>query len=386
MSYKYTLYGMSHSLYTGKARSYLIKQNADFEEVTAGATKYHKEIMPKIGRWIIPVLVGPDETIIQDGTSIIDWYEANGKPRQSAYPKTPRHLITSLIFEIFGGEGLLRPAMHYRWNFDADNQKFIEDQFGLFAMPTAPKNERHEVMSKAAGRMRRAAVGFGVVPDTMGEVEAAYLEFLDEFNQHLETHPYLLGGQPSLGDYGLIAPLFAHLGRDPYPARLMKIRAPAVFRWTERMNATGPDMPEFPDYPQTVLDADAVPDTLMTLLRRVAADYLPEVRAYVEFQNHWLTENQVAEGDEVGGAPLVRGIGSCEFSWRGKTINTVVMPYRIFMLQRIQDAYDAMTELERKAVDALLEQTGLMDMIRMRSARRVERHNNREVWGALTTA
>jgi hypothetical protein len=276
--------------------------------------------------------------------------------------------------------------MHYRWNFDADNQKFIEDQFGLFAMPTAPKNERHEVMSKAAGRMRRAAVGFGVVPDTMGEVEAAYLEFLDEFNQHLETHPYLLGGQPSLGDYGLIAPLFAHLGRDPYPARLMKIRAPAVFRWTERMNATGPDMPEFPDYPQTVLDADAVPDTLMTLLRRVAADYLPEVRAYVEFQNHWLTENQVAEGDEVGGAPLVRGIGSCEFSWRGKTINTVVMPYRIFMLQRIQDAYDAMTELERKAVDALLEQTGLMDMIRLRSARRVERHNNREVWGALTTA
>jgi glutathione S-transferase len=386
MSYKYTLYGMSHSLYTGKARSYLIKQNADFEEVTAGATKYHKEIMPKIGRWIIPVLVGPDETIIQDGTSIIDWYEANDQPRQSAYPKTPRHLITSLIFEIFGGEGLLRPAMHYRWNFDADNQKFIEDQFGLFAMPTAPKNERHEVMSKAAGRMRRAAVGFGVVPDTMGEVEAAYLEFLDEFNQHLETHPYLLGGQPSLGDYGLIAPLFAHLGRDPYPARLMKIRAPAVFRWTERMNATGPDMPEFPDYPQTVLDADAVPDTLMTLLRRVAADYLPEVRAYVEFQNHWLTENQVAEGDEVGGAPLVRGIGSCEFSWRGKTINTVVMPYRIFMLQRIQDAYDAMTELERKAVDALLEQTGLMDMIRLRSARRVERHNNREVWGALTTA
>jgi hypothetical protein len=45
-----------------------------------------------------------------------------------------------------------------------------------------------------------------------------------------------------------------------------------------------------------------------------------------------------------------------------------------------------MTELERKAVDALLEQTGLMDMIRLRSARRVERHNNREVWGALTTA
>ena len=386
MSYKYTLYGMSHSLYSGKARSYLIKQNADFEEVTAGAPKYHQDVVPKIGRWIIPVMVGPDQEVVQDGTSIIDWYEANGEVRQSAYPKTPRHLITSLIFELFGGEGLLRPAMHYRWNFDDDNKQFIEGQFGLFALPGATKEERHEIMSKAAGRMRRAAVGFGVVPETMADIEAAYLEFLDEFDLHLTTHPYLLGGQPSIGDYGLIAALFAHLGRDPYPAKLMKIRAPAVYRWTERMNAAGPDMPEFPGYPQNLLESDSIPDTLMTLLRRVASDYLPEIRAFIEFQNQWLSENEVSEGDEVGGQTLVRGIGSCEFSWRGKTISALVMPYRVFLLQRIQSAYDGLTGDDLDGVDALLEQTGLSDIMRLRSIRRVERHDNKEVWGAQTEA
>ena len=56
----------------------------------------------------------PQGEIVQDGTDIIDWFEKQNMARLSAYPKTPRHLIASLIMEMFGGEGLLRPAMHYR--------------------------------------------------------------------------------------------------------------------------------------------------------------------------------------------------------------------------------------------------------------------------------
>ena len=37
-------------------------------------------------------------------------------------------------------------------------------------------------------------------------------------------------------DFGLIAPMYAHLGRDPYPLALMQSRAIHVFRWVERMN------------------------------------------------------------------------------------------------------------------------------------------------------
>jgi hypothetical protein len=60
------------------------------------------------------------------------------------------------------------------------------------------------------------------------------------------------------------------------------------------------------------------------------------------------------------------------------------MPYRVFLLQRIQDAYDAMAENERESVDALLSETGLSAILAARSTRRVDRKDNREIWGPLT--
>jgi hypothetical protein len=58
----------------------------------------------------------------------------------------------------------------------------------------------------------------------------------------------------------------------------------------------------------------------------------------------------------------------------------VVMPYRIFMLQRIQDAYDKLGAADQKQVDVLLAETGLEAMLTARCDRRVERQNHREVW------
>jgi hypothetical protein len=60
------------------------------------------------------------------------------------------------------------------------------------------------------------------------------------------------------------------------------------------------------------------------------------------------------------------------------------MPYRVFLLQRIQDAYDAMAENERESVDALLSETGLSAILAARITRRVDRKDNREIWGPLT--
>jgi len=53
--------------------------------------------------------------------------------------------------------------------------------------------------------------------------------------------------------------------------------------------------------PETLFADDHVPDTLMALLRFVAEDYLPEIRAYVQFAN---------DGSR-------RGLDS--FTWRART-------------------------------------------------------------------
>jgi len=380
MTDKFKFYSWSVSLYSGKARAYLIKQHIDFDDISPANPHYDDVIRPAIGRWIIPVMETPDDEIVQDGTEIIDWFESRDMARLPAYPQTPRHLITSLIMEIFGGEGMLRPAMHYRWNFDAENLEFILQQFGLFAMPNLPPEERRDMALHAAGRMRKAAVMFGVTPETMPHIEAAYEEMMTEFDAHFATQPYLLGGTPTIGDYGLFASLYAHLGRDPHPLRMMQDRAQMLFRWTERMRNPSSDMVEFIGRDESLIGDDAIPDTLKTLLRRVASDYLPEIEAMIAMTNDWLSENQPAANEVVGGESLGRGIGKCQFDWRGETLSVVVMPYRIFMLQRIQDAYDGLDDAGREAVDALLAQTGLSSIITTRCARRVERQNHREVW------
>ena len=160
MTDKFKFYSWSVSLYSGKARAYLIKQHIDFDDISPADPHYDAHIRPAIGRWIIPVMETPQGEIVQDGVDIIDWFESRNLARRPAYPETPKHLITSLIMEIFGGEGMLRPAMHYRWNFDDDNLDFILQQFGLFAMPHLPVEERRDMALHAANRMRKAAVQF----------------------------------------------------------------------------------------------------------------------------------------------------------------------------------------------------------------------------------
>ena len=380
MTDNYKLFTWSVSLYSAKARAYLIKQHVDFDDTSPADPHYEAHIRPAIGRWIIPVMQTPEGEIVQDGVDIIEWFENSNMARLPAYPQTPKHLISSLIMEMFGGEGLLRPAMHYRWNFDADNLDFILQQFGLFALPQVPPAERRDMALHAAGRMRKAAVMFGVTPETAPHIEAAYEEMMAEFEAHFAAHPYLLGGAPTIGDYGLFASLYAHLGRDPHPLRMMQEKAQMLFRWTERMRNPSADMVEFLDHPETLLAADAVPDTLKVLLRRVASDYLPEIEAMIAMSNAWLADNEPAENEVVGGESLGRGLGMCSFEWRGQKLDVMVMPYRIFMLQRIQDAYDGLDAKDQEEVDALLAETGLSAILTARATRRVERKNHREVW------
>jgi glutathione S-transferase len=378
MSETYTLYAMRISLYSGKARSYLIKQGIDYAEVVPGSRRFLQEIVPKIGRWIIPTLEAPDGEIVQDSTEIIDHFEREGLARRSAYPTTPRQRAVAHVLELYGSEGLLRPAMHYRWNFPELNDGFIEMNFVDGVGGGVPPEQARAAARQGMRRMRLAAAAFGVSPETIPVIEASYLEFLELLQAHLMEAPYLLGGRPSLADYGLIAPLYAHLSRDPHPSQLMKQRAHRVWRWTERMNSRT-------DEPGGVLDGadhlfanDEIPDTLKAVLRHAAEDLVPETRAAARFLDEWL----VGQKDLDEGAVLERGLGMCSFELRGTTINALAQPYRIFLLQRLQDAYAAMPAGDRQATEGLLEEVGLGPLLRIRTRRRVERANHREVLGA----
>jgi len=393
---RYTLYGAPASLYTGKARSYLRTQGIAFVEMPPGSDRYLNHVVPVVGRWIIPCMETPDGTIIQDGADIIDHFERGpGQPlrRYNAYPTSPVLLAVAHVFELFGGEGLLRPAMHYRWNFDDENLAFLTSEFALFAPQSLSAEEAEQVFLHSSGRMRKAATVFGVTPESQPLIETAFHEWLDLFEAHLVDHPYLLGNRPTIGDYGLIAAMWAHLYRDPAPTRVVKQRAPRVGRWVERMTTTEPYQHEFASDDDDLISDAELPDTLGALLRYVSEEYLPEISAHVAAANEWLAEHpEIEEGTNglddpatrglTGGRGLVAG-GSATFPWRGIELTTSVMPYRFWLMQRLHDDLATASADDAADVRAVFAGAGLDALLDLRTLRRVERAGHLEIWGPL---
>ena len=58
------------------------------------------------------------------------------------------------------------------------------------------------------------------------------------------------------------------------------------------------------------------------------------------------------------------------------------MPYRLYLLQKVQDVFDKAAPEAQSAIRDLLGEVGLSDLLTLRASRRVERRDHLEVWGA----
>jgi glutathione S-transferase len=374
MAKPYILYAMTHSLYSGRARSYLIKHQIPFQELSTGHESFKAEVLPKGKLPTIPTLVTPEGEVIRDGAAIIEHFEAaHGRPSR---PTGPKQRIISALFDVIGTDGLLRPAMHYRWNFPEDNLNFVRHHFLYSQRDTPERSEKTEAMMSS---MRHAAMIFGVTQQTQAVVESLYLDYLETLNTHFEQYPYLLGWRPSIGDFGLIAPMYAHLGRDPYPATLMQQQAVSVHRWVERMNRYDQDVPEFFNAGTDFVEDDEVPDSLIAVLRVLAEDFVPETLAAEDVINGWLAENNPEAGAPAVGR-LAQGPGIASFVLRGETIEALAQPHRFYLLQRVQDDYAGLSKTDKVGVDAVLGQSAMGAILEATLSQRIERVDNLEVW------
>ena len=367
-----TLYGSPLSLYTGKARSYLIKAGLSYQETAPNSDHYINTVLPLAGgRRGIPTLETAQGAVIRDGGAIIEHYEsATG---HGFSPTSAKQKILSRLFDVIGTEGLLRPAMHYRWNFLELNLAFLKFHFTSM-MPFVA--ERELMAEEAMNAMRNAAQMFGVVPESIELVESLYEQLVVKLNDHFVKQPYLLGGKPCLGDFGLLAPLYAHLGRDPKPLSLMQSNGVNLFRWVERMNRPELDVGEFENQSHDYLPNDDVPDTLIAVLKHLAVDFVPETLAAAQCINQWLDQ----QDNLVALTAAERGVGLAEFDLNGVTIKALAQPYRFYLLQFLQDDYASLSEPERGEVDSMLAACGMTDVLTCTLDRRIGRENNLEVW------
>lgn len=376
-----TLFGIPCSLYTAKARSYLRKQGLAFEERSVGSSTFQEQVQPVVQRMIMPVIKSADGQIVQDGADILRFCDAHCSGKYPLLPESSILRAISYLFELFGGEGLLRPAMHYRWNFDDINLDFLRSEFQCLAPSGVKESDWPSLFEFASGRMRKAAKSFGVNEESMATIEASYDQFLELFEAHLRDHPYLLGQQPTLGDYALMGPLYAHLYRDPKPGLLLRQKAPLVARWVERMNTAEEAWTDYENASRSWVSDSDLPETLMALMRFIAEDFQPEMLAHIDYANQWLSDRpDLAAGTNGLDDPTQRYIGMTEFPWRGISLRTSVLPYRFYLLQFLQDEYEQSTAGDKRAIEDHFASCGLLPLLTSKTTRRVARLNHLEVW------
>jgi len=353
----YILYGSQASLFTGKARGYMNWKGLAYEERAVNETIMKTVILPHVGWPVIPVLQTPDGRIVQDTADIIAEIES-ANPEPSVMPEGPMQKFASLLMQVFGDQWLLLPAMHYRWNY---NEDWIFTEFGRSSAPDAPANEHYSIGKQRGEKFRAMVPLLGIDETTIPGIEASYEQFLAEFSAHLENSKYVFGDRPSLADFALLGPLYAHLYRDPASRDIMEQVAPNVARWTERtisgQNRSG-----------DLIRQDAIPETLLPIFQRHAAEHFPVLAATNKLFGKWC--ETASSGDEVprsfGMVPFVAG--GCE----GKTL---ALSFSLFRLQAALDALESLSGSDRKAAEAFLARIHGEDLLSFNMSHRLERKN-----------
>ena len=373
-----TLWGTPHSLDTGKVRSYLLKKRLPFRELILANPRFTSHVMPAVRLMVAPVLELPDGELIQDSTVIIEALEARF-PENPMVPNTPLQACVAHLLDAFGTEGLLAPAMHYRWSYRAQQEQFLCAEFGR-AVHSGPNRE--ERIAAGAALMNYFS-GFlpalGVTSDSIPAIEAAYEELLDLLDVHFQHYPYLLGGRPSIADFGFMAPLYAHLARDPYPATLMKMRAPNVFRWTERMNLANIADGEFPDCAETYLADDAMPATLTPVLALLFRDWGNQLLADAALFNQWIGSSPARPAghlvDVDGERKVHPSLGIVESDLRGCKVSRASAPHGLWLFAKAQAAATALDGSARERFVELLRQTNGEQVMAIRLERAMKRED-----------
>lgn len=338
---RYTLYGSPISYYTGKVRAYLDWKGLPYEEVLASAEVFRDVILPRVGFAVIPVVVTASGETLQDSTDIIETLEQRHGGPGITPPGGVQRLAAALL-ELYGDEWLVIPAMHYRWHH---NREWALRAFGELSAPHAPPDEQLAIGTRRAGPFAQAAVLLGAsTPQMQGAIERSYEGLLGELDAHFASLPHALGSRPSIADFGLYGPLYAHQYRDPASGALMRRLAPNVVRWVQRL-----ERQEAP-LSGAFLPHDEIPATLEPVLRRQMREQMPVLADSVRLLDPWL--------DAHPGEPVPRAIGQHTFTLEGVTGERIVRPYSLWMLQRARDVYRGLAPDERLRADAWLDRVG----------------------------
>ena len=314
--------GSEESPYSVKVRSYFRYKGIAHEWRERGQAQ---ELFAKHARLpLIPLVVTPEDTGIQDSTPIIEAMEARF-PERGVHPPDATARFVSALIEEFGDEWGNKWMFHMRWAREVD-QLAVSRRF-------AAKAEDVEATAKGIRERMVPRTWFvGANETTAPQIEQSLADALPLIDAHLSSRPYLFGARPAFADFGLWGQIY-ECGRDPTAGALVKQHANVV-AWVDRMlepQAQG----EFEDW-------SALRDTLAPLLRdQVAGMFLP-----------WSNANAEA---------IASGAAEFDVTLKGKRWTQRPQKYHARSLAALKARYG---QTDDGALDAFLEEVGCKAFLR----------------------
>jgi glutathione S-transferase len=393
----YRLFSWEHSYFSGKVRAYLrFKQRegalgSGYEDILATPELIQGLLIPRSGSGAVPQLEAPDGTWVQDSSEIIDFCES-AHPAAAIVPdpeRAPRQCLSAYLIELLADEWMVVPAFWERWYFSEagralSHRGFNEQQWGAMLAAGQPGDVRRAAgagffetafgISDTRGKPKGVYAGLvqlGCDERTEKAWQASQHHLLGLLEAHFTRHDYVFGGRPSLADYGLLAPLYAHLYRDATSGFALRTHFPIVCEWVERANGEGALNARTYGQKLYSLDArgelvgrcatsdagewladDEIPESLAPVLRVFFDEMWPVLKSSARVLSDFVASDAHAPGGELPGKTFTATPGfealqtgdgplTHAFEIGGVRARRMVLPYQIWMLQRVEKALAA---------------------------------------------
>ncbi len=337
----YRVWAANDSPYSWKLRAYMHYKNIPYKRMHIDMTAINVDIPKLVGMSIVPVVLTPDDQVMQDTTPIMEFFE-NTYSNKSCRPSDERLQFINILLEDFGDEYLPRFSMHYRWGNEQNRQTIshrIARSFAYGNLSMHPNQIAPMVLKRQEGFDTHLGL---TAEESRDSLDQQILDLLAILDKHFTDHQFLLGDRPSLADFAIYAHLYTHLLQDPFSAEIMECHGARTVNWIDTINEFGDQrgcigQTEFGDW----LDLDnGIPDSLKELLEYVGKTYIPFSAGIAKANAN---KSKAATANVYGVAT--------EYS---------AFSYRAWSFEQVQINYQALSGDVKFFVDNLLTETKVM--------------------------
>lgn len=228
----YVLMGRPESGYSMKVRSALRYKGVAYEWMDR-CLKNDKLYQAHAKVQLIPLLWRPDGASMQDSTPILERLEQD-HPEPSLHPADPALRFLSELVEEYGDEWVNKLMFHHRWGYVAD-QKHRGGTLARGMLEGHPARLFAPIVSRFIVRRMIPRMSFAGANDNNAPILIeSFHQLVEMLEAHFESRPYLFGGRPAFGDFGLWGQLHQAY-TDPTCGSYIKEHGPSVVDWILRM-------------------------------------------------------------------------------------------------------------------------------------------------------